>query len=180
MTSPDSKIQRHAKDFGGWRLYVTETVGNVVAISGVTGVQRAKLMPSRSRAFECARRGLGAHDGGSPRPSRRLDRALETLFWGTLRFALAGLGGRRRMQPRLRHAPFAAARVLGRTSARFRVDSTPQRNVSGGLRGALSSCVCLRQAELGTYSRRFALESISRIKTATISPFRSTSTKPDF
>jgi hypothetical protein len=41
MTSPDSKIQRRDKDFGGEDWHVTETVGNGVVISDVTGVQRA-------------------------------------------------------------------------------------------------------------------------------------------
>jgi hypothetical protein len=36
MTSPDSKIQRCAKDFGGWGLYVAQTMGNVGAFFGVT------------------------------------------------------------------------------------------------------------------------------------------------
>jgi hypothetical protein len=107
-------------------------------------------MRSRSRAFGYARRGLGAHAAGSPRLSRRLGRAPEIRSLGTLRFALAGLGGRRRTQPRLRHAPFGGGHVLGRTSARFKEDSTRRRNVSGGLHGTRSSCGCLCQVELGT------------------------------
>jgi hypothetical protein len=48
MTSPDSKVQHGAKDFGGWRLYVTQTMGNVAVFFGVTRFQSSAIHDNKS------------------------------------------------------------------------------------------------------------------------------------
>lgn len=121
--------ERKASD-GEWRRGKPKFAPCVARRSALR-VDRRLLTPSRSHAYGYVGRALGAHAGDFPRPSLWLGRAPKTHSLGTLRFGLAGLGGQRRMPPRLRRASVAGGRVLGTVSTFHRVDSTECWNVSG-------------------------------------------------